>query len=284
MTRAPSMIQGGHATHVVMVGGTFMCTLVAAFQTFSRRPLVIAANRDERLSRPSSPPRLFVDGDALPHLAPVDEQAHGTWLGITARGMFVGITNRFGEQPDASRRSRGLLVKDALRHPSARSLRNAMSELDPSAVNAFHLFYSDGREAYVSWSDGEKLQHLSLEPGVHVITERSFAAHAPLREAQVQTLWASLQPYTEAPDVEGLQLLLAQHEPSDTSGSTCVHLPSFGYGTRSSLVYALGATLAQSELAYADGPPCQTPFESLEAQLAALDAAGQKFSARSAPR
>ena len=38
------------------------------------------------------------------------------------------------------------------------------------------------------------------------------------------------------PSPEELQTLLKIHHPDDPSGSICVHLPDWGYGTRSSLV------------------------------------------------
>src|SRR5690349_8113988 len=97
-----------------------MCTLIAAVRQFPGFPLVIAANRDEFLGRPSTPPRLW-SGEA-PFLAPRDEQAGGTWLGLTPTGMFVGVTNRFGVPKDGKRSSRGMLVVDALRKPTAAAL------------------------------------------------------------------------------------------------------------------------------------------------------------------
>src|SRR5712692_8012823 len=71
-----------------------VCTLICAFRVFPRWPLIVAANRDEHLNRPASPPRLW-PGD-LSFVAPRDEAAGGTWLGLNSAGLFVGVTNRFG--------------------------------------------------------------------------------------------------------------------------------------------------------------------------------------------
>lgn len=251
-----------------------MCTLVAAFQHFARAPLVVAANRDEALGRPASPPRYFPrgPGGAVAHLAPVDELAQGTWLGVNEHRLFVAITNRFGAAPHPERSSRGLLVKHALAQPSARALRTFLAPLRADAVNAFHLFYADPREAFVTWSDGEVLHHRTLEPGVYVITERSFRGLPSMREAFVQTLWTALQKGLAAPDVDGLKTLLRQHLSEDLLGGPCVHQPAFGYGTRSSMIFALGPSWAASTLLYADGPPCETPFQSLAPLLGELGA------------
>ena len=95
-----------------------MCTLIAAVRQYRDAPLVIAANRDEHLDRPASGPRLW-PSTSPPFLAPRDEKAGGTWVGLNQRGVFVGVTNRFGAAHDAGRASRGQLVVDALSAESA---------------------------------------------------------------------------------------------------------------------------------------------------------------------
>ena len=91
-----------------------MCTLIVLHRCVPGSPLVIAANRDEYLDRPATPPALREDLGAGRVAAPVDERAGGTWLGLNAAGLFAAITNRPTRRPDPTRRSRGLLVLDAL--------------------------------------------------------------------------------------------------------------------------------------------------------------------------
>src|SRR5512140_3834626 len=117
-----------------------MCTLIAAVRQYRRFPLVVAANRDEALARPASPPVLWDAPSRF--VAPRDEKAGGTWLGPTARGLFAAVANRFGVPRDESRRSRGALVVEALGAPSARELHGRLAALSPAAYNAFHLLYA----------------------------------------------------------------------------------------------------------------------------------------------
>src|SRR5690606_21696022 len=119
-----------------------MCTLVLDLEPTRERPLVIGANRDEQLTRPSAPPTVWRDGP-LPFLAPRDLLANGTWLGLNARGLFVGITNRAGAPPDPSRDSRGALVVEALGHPDAATAHAALASLAPDRFNPFHLLCAD---------------------------------------------------------------------------------------------------------------------------------------------
>lgn len=229
-----------------------MCTLVAAVRPSPSLPLVIAANRDERTARPARPPFLWPGGI----LAPRDEQAGGTWLGLNAHGLFVGITNRAGNPPDATRRSRGALVVDALAAPSAAALHARMGEVDPAAYNPFHLLYADRVSAHLTWSDGRALHRNDLAPGLHVVTERSFGAADEARAGLVRRRWEALggdlRPETLGP-------LLAEHA-EDPFAGTCVHADAFGYGTRLSAILLLGETWGETRLYWAEGRPCRTPF------------------------
>ena len=105
-----------------------MCTLAVAFQADRRWPLVVAANRDERIDRPSEGWAVRSPAGSPRHAAPRDALAGGTWIGVTASGVFAGITNFHsspGHPPDPSRRSRGEIVTRVLGQPSA-----AAAEID----------------------------------------------------------------------------------------------------------------------------------------------------------
>ena len=95
-----------------------MCTLAIYVRTFPDFPLVVAANRDEFLARPTSAPTLL-DRDAA-IFGGRDDLAKGTWLAVTRRGMVGALLNRRSEEPpDPRRRSRGQLCVDMLRADSA---------------------------------------------------------------------------------------------------------------------------------------------------------------------
>ena len=95
-----------------------MCTLALYFQTFPGYPVVVAANRDEYLNRPSAPPCAL---QRVPWIfGGKDLQAGGTWLGVNQYGLLAGLLNRHTPEPnDPARRSRGLLSLDALQTSSA---------------------------------------------------------------------------------------------------------------------------------------------------------------------
>ncbi len=234
-----------------------MCTLV--LQQKPGALLAVSGNRNELLARPALGPRV-IDGVLAPH----DARAGGSWLGLNAHGLFVCVTNRRGAQLDPARKSRGLLVLEALQADSARGLRKALEDLRGDRHNGFHLVYADLHDAFATWSDGAAVQHLALTPGeVHVVTERSFGAGQGEREKTVAADFARL-----APSLEGWRAPMTRHarEPLE---SACVHADALGYGTRSSLQLILRP--AGAEGLWTDGHPCTGEPRPLAPLIAALD-------------
>jgi uncharacterized protein with NRDE domain len=234
-----------------------MCTLIAAVSMFPGMPLCIAANRDEKLDRASSGPRIWPGPPRF--VAPRDEVAGGSWLGVNAYGLFVGVTNRAAHARDPSRRSRGALVIDALGARSAKELMTKMRDVDAGAYNGFHLLYADPSSAHVSWSDGERLTHEDLEPGLRLVTERSFSGSAFARETFIRERFAD-DVAARGPSIETLSPILAHHDDADPNARVCVHAEAFNYGTRSSTIFLLRENLRESELFFTDARPCASSF------------------------
>lgn len=271
-----------------------MCTLTIAWGVFADEPLVVVANRDERLDRPSTAPERRAG--ELTVVAPRDGEAGGTWTGYNERGLFAGVTNRWTDDPQEGERSRGLLVRDALDQPTAkRAARLVEREVAERSYAPFNLLVADGfagdpPEGFEGDGDGTAgagptsasdpaaaiyleydgaLRTRTLEPGVHVVVnvgsdgeyvvpaQREDAARE--QTANADRLRAHLQPEPgESPAAwrERAQEAVADHE-----FGVCVH--SEGFGTRSSSVLSFGAAGVRYE--FADGPPCKTAFERVSA-------------------
>ncbi|MFH1808703.1 MAG: NRDE family protein [Pseudomonadota bacterium] len=237
-----------------------MCTLTVAVGLWPQWPLLVAANRDEQLDRASLPPRAW-QGERWRFFAPEDAVAGGTWLGLNQRGLFVGVTNRFGAPPDPARRSRGLLVRDLLDFDDAGTAAAHAAALDPAAYNPFHLILADREGAHRLFHDGVRMQGEVLAPGWHVVTERSLGAGSSERPGFVQRAVQALPPATP-PDDEALLRILSHHDDPGFEG-VCVHAPRWNYGTRSSTLLRLGAAPGAVHWHHVDGPPCTTPCSDL---------------------
>ena len=259
-----------------------MCTIIVALGVFPACPLVIAANRDEALDRPSSPPQLRPAGEFAQRrtLAPRDERAGGTWLGLNDAGLFVGITNRRA-RPERNRRSRGELVTLALGAADRSEALARIRALDAHDYNGFHLVVADRSGAQIIWGDGKALHEQSLEAGIHWITERSFDAAPSGRHDLLESLTADLDT-AAAPAADRWRALLADHghtrrgtpkQPRALSiglDAMCVHARPLNYGTRSSTYVELGEAPTRARLLHAHGKPCETAWEDYAAPLANL--------------
>jgi len=225
-----------------------VCTLILAWRVFSDAPVVVAANRDEAVDRPSVPPERR-DWEGRP-LAPMDERAGGTWMGVNTERVFVGITNRKAET--ASERSRGLLVKDALGAESAKAARErVLAELDVHEYDGFNLVLADDENAYLLEWDGE-LTSSDLDPGVHVVVNTGYAP--PDRVGRVQE--ALPEPVGGADAwLDRVRDVLGDHDVG-----ACIHHESEGFATRSSSLLRIDGE-GRVRFDFADGPPCRTEYE-----------------------
>jgi uncharacterized protein with NRDE domain len=243
-----------------------VCTLAVAFQVDRRWPLVVAANRDERLGRPSEGWGLREGASGTRHAAPVDLVAGGTWVGVSSRGLFAGLTNYhapLGWYPDPDRRSRGEIVGMVLAARSAEEARALVVTAPAERWNPFHLLVADVRSAFLWWYDGERAAVRDLASGLHVVTERSPEGRCP-RGDLLRSRWPL------DPSIDRLRDLLAVHAGAVApEAATCIHMDPV-YGTRSSAVLRIAPDLATSELYVADGRPCTSPLEDRSGLLAAL--------------
>ncbi len=242
-----------------------MCTIVLVRAPSPGISFLVAANRDELRGRPSSPPRVWDDGAFV---APRDEVHGGSWLGLSSRGLFVGVTNRAGAPRDPARRSRGELVLLALRAGGLDAARDAALAEGAGAFSPYHLVLAQGDRVALIGCDGARLFEPALGDEPLVVTEQSLRGEPPARERLVRERLAErsrdeVTGRAGALEVARWTALLSLHEPQPFAG-TCVHFDfdeggqRVSYGTRSSMVLAVRDPLRGSELHWVEGPPCTT--------------------------
>src|ERR1700757_412873 len=147
-----------------------MCTLVIHRRPGSRWPVLIGANRDEMIDRPSKPPaRHWPDRPEL--VAGLDRLAGGSWLGVNDWGVAAAILNRHGSLgPAPGQRSRGELVLEALDHPDAVAAAEALTHLDPAAYRPYNLIIADTRDAFwLRHADGRNIDAWPISDGLSLI-------------------------------------------------------------------------------------------------------------------
>jgi uncharacterized protein with NRDE domain len=246
-----------------------MCTLALYFNVFPQYPIVVAANRDESLARPSLPPTRLWSSPTV--YGGQDLLAGGTWLGINDKGLLAGLLNRHTTQPsDPHRRSRGLLCLDTLKYNSATEALQFVTTQPASLYNPFNLLIADLSTAYVVHSVNDTLQANKLDPGVHLLTNLNLndpecprIAHSFQGFLQVSKEYS---PHSHLlPDLLAkLHTLLADHDTpldprsEDPRNGLCVHLS--GYGTCSSTLLVYSRDEQRYVYFFAAGPPCCSSY------------------------
>jgi uncharacterized protein with NRDE domain len=253
-----------------------MCTLIVFHRCFADAELVIAANRDEYLDRPAELPALR-SWHGRTVLAPLDARAGGTWLGISDAGVFAALTNRPNPKPDPSRRSRGLLVADALGASSAAEAARRLAELPAGAYNPFNLFVCDQRDAFVAVYE-EKAEIRRLDAGAHVIGNGDPDSRRLPKVARLLDEAEAIARGTAADALLALEHACAAHrDGGNPLEATCIHAGP--YGTRSSTLMRRGARPEQDVFRFASGPPCTHAYRDFTPLLAQLDRPGARTGA-----
>lgn len=243
-----------------------MCTVLALLRPGERWPLMIGANRDERLDRAFEPPgRHWLH--ALGIVAGRDVLGGGSWFGANDDGVVATIVNglhRLG--PLDGKASRGELVLHALRERDAAAAARFAGALAPQRYRGFTLLLADARAAFAVTSDEHTIRVDALAPGHHMVTpEGCDVVTSPRYGAHFAAFEAARAPDPATGDWTSWIELLRRADDDDPHRALTV-APSTELGTVCSALLALpAAPPAAPVLLFANGPPTQAPYEPVTA-------------------
>ena len=238
-----------------------MCLIAFTIGASARWPLVIAANRDEFLDRPTLPLARWKTPKGHDIISGRDLRAGGAWFGVTPGGRIAFLTNVREAEPVAAVRSRGELVTRWLE--SRGDADDFLSRLaaDPTAFAGFNLVIGDFGGNQWHWvtnrpSEAHQANVMyaeALKPGIYgpsnaaldspwpktrqlkSVLNQSLQANDPTGNLQaLQTdLWQALgsRERASASNLPATGIALAREE---ALSSAFVEMPEFAYGTRSS--------------------------------------------------
>jgi uncharacterized protein with NRDE domain len=185
-----------------------MCLAVIALLAHPRYATVVAANRDEFHARASTAAHAWPQG----FFAGRDDEAGGTWFGVTPAGRFAFVTNvREPGRHDPHAPSRGALVTGVLVDAAPIAVAVAHAFAGGADCNGYNLVAGEGREAYYA---SNRHPRATLEPGVHgvsngaldepwpkvVRTREALARWCTAGDDDLEPLWRMLADRTPAPD------------------------------------------------------------------------------------
>ena len=149
-----------------------MCLIAFAVNQHPHYPLIILANRDEFLARPTQPLSQWSDNPQI--IGGRDLSAGGTWLAVSPAGQWAALTNFRNPSESPKPRSRGEIIVRYLSLDHA--LPNAMDSFikalkaEHQEFNGFNLVLGDlnlQRQVFVSnhpWSA------TNLKPGTYAVS------------------------------------------------------------------------------------------------------------------
>lgn len=231
-----------------------MCSLFVLLGADPDFPILVAANRDEMRARPSSPPGLFV-GQRRKILSPRDQRAGGTWMGVSDKLWFAGITNVTGGNRSPAAASRGHLVHLVLDQERLDDALPALqTEVGAHVYNDFQLLVTDGARVF-SFRHVDRMLHVDVPTATTLVLTNEHPLHGLAVPGIDDARAAGLD---AAQRLDRLAALLLDQGAS--SGHRVLKVGG-DYGTVSSSLLAIPRRdPARLLWRYAPGPPDQTPY------------------------
>lgn len=228
-----------------------MCLAVIAWHSHPDYPLVLAANRDEFYTRSTRAAAWW--GQSVALLAGRDEEAGGTWLGITRSGRVALLTNvRAPSERNPHAPSRGAITLEALQAAQPVGEWMQAQAQRAQAYNGFNLLVAEAPTAdrvmpqLIYYTNRRSHGPRVLAPGIYGLSNAFLDSPWPKVTRAVAEFACAL---ASKVDLEGLLAVMADREPvpDDALPSTGVPLDwervlapvqirANGYGTRSTTV------------------------------------------------
>lgn len=210
-------------------------------------------NRDESRQRSkATPPQLLISED-VEYLAPIDQDALGTWIFVNSRGFSACLLNNYIDVPASVKkqakgnRSRGLLVKD-LSH--VKNVDEGLAQLNQSGIenySPFDLYLFDKQSTYcVGWNGLDRID--SENP-------RAFKSSSGFNTEAVIKSRKKYHLISEG-STESLREFHRSHNPDKSAYSTCMHRDDAQTHSYTEISVYRG----RASMRYTDGPPCTAPL------------------------
>jgi transport and Golgi organization protein 2 len=243
-----------------------MCTVVLLRRPGHAWPVVLGANRDEKLDRTWDPPAEWWP-DRPGVIGGRDCDAGGTWMAANASGVVAAVLNRPGSLgPAPGKRSRGELPLLALERASAEAAADAIAALPAAEWRPFNMVIADRASAFfVRGTGAGRPEALPLPEGVSMVTALDpNDLSSPRTARHLPRFRGAAPPDPDRDDWEAWEALLADDGFDAATGpaeALCIP-PTDGFGTVCSSLVALGRDGARV-WRFAASAPCRAPFAPL---------------------
>jgi hypothetical protein len=212
-----------------------MCTVIILRRRPHAWPLLLAANRDERIDRPwDGPAPWWPDHPDL--VGGRDRDAGGSWMALGGGGVVAAVLNRPGSLgPAPGKRSRGELPLLAASEPDARAAVRRIAALPADAWRPFNMVIADVRDAFFLRGLGSgAVEVADLPDGLSMVTAHDpNDPDSPRIRRHLPRFGAAPPPDPGAGDWRSWEALLADDTPDPVDGAAAMLniAPAGGFGT-----------------------------------------------------
>ena len=239
-----------------------MCTIIVLNEHVEGYPLIIAANRDERHARASSPPAMGLTRTGARYIRPWNDERGGTWMGVGEKGWFVGITNQDDGVLERAACSRGRVVRDCLLAAEHAKAAKVLSGLDVSKYNPFNVVFGRPGAMFLTRINTSFLAEMEpLPAGINVVSNDCLGSAFKAKTDHASSWSSYVSSYDSIGSVrDKLFRLMCSHDNhtlEDPYQALCVHDDSKSFGTRSTSIITVSKD-GNVEYWYSEGHPCQS--------------------------
>lgn len=243
-----------------------MCTVILLRRPGHAWPLLVAANRDERLDRDWDAPGAWWPGRPGV-VGGRDRSAGGTWMAFGPSGVVAAVLNRPGSLgPAPGKRSRGELPLLAASESDAAAAARRLSDLPGEAWRPFNMVVADSRQAFFLRGLGAgPIEAMELPEGFAMVTAHDpNDPDSPRIRRHLPRFRAATPPDPGQEDWRGWETLLADDTPDPVDGAAGMLniAPVAGFGTVCSSLVALGAS-GEAIWRFCPGRPARGGFAPL---------------------
>ncbi len=252
-----------------------VCTVILLRRSGHAWPVLIAANRDERLDRAWDPPAAWWP-DRPGVVGGRDATAGGTWMAVNRAGVFAAVLNRPGSLgPAPGKRSRGELPLLALEGGGgAAAAARRLAALPADEWRPFNLVVADHRTAqFVRGLGAGRPEAIPLPEGVSMVTAQDpNDLNSPRTRRHLPRFREAPPPDPDQGDWGAWEALLADDGHEQGIAEALRVPPVGGFGTVSASLLALGAD-GRVVWRFADGPAGAAAFRAIRTDRAGAGAA-----------
>jgi hypothetical protein len=242
-----------------------VCTVIVLRRPGHPWPVLVAANRDERLDRAWDPPAAHWP-DRPGVIGGRDRGAGGTWMALRG-GVFAAVLNRPGSLgPEPGKLSRGDLPLMAVEAPSAEAAAARLAALDAGAWRPFNMVVADTAGAwFLRGLGGGRPEPVALPPGISMVTAQDpNDLRSPRTRRHLPRFKAAAPPDPEAGDWTAWETRLADDTLGEEGIASALNVPPVsGFGTVCASLLALGAAGARC-WRFCTGRPAPGRFAPIE--------------------